>query len=337
MDLVERYLQAVGKLLPVAQRADILSELRSSLYDTLENEHDQPVSESEVVALLKRTGSPQEVAAAYYPNGQYLIGPQLYPLFLMVARIALVVIFITQIIFSAFHLIDSLSIKAIINSIVDIATTMAFGLGFLVAIFWAMQRLEVKPEAEVFNPLDLPELAPEAETVSYSSQVGAILTDVLVLAVLGRFIQEGNLAWIDGSVVENPVLMPFIPFLITLSVAGIILNIFVMWQQEWSLRTRLAEFALNLVSLVAVVIVLVQHDQWLIAQGAASLFENLNLVPTLLIRDDPLAGVAFFRIVFAFATIVIAAETLASGLQVARSWSRQKVGLPAEHIALGKG
>ena len=36
MELIERYLQAIGRQLPRSQRADILSELRSALMDTLE-------------------------------------------------------------------------------------------------------------------------------------------------------------------------------------------------------------------------------------------------------------------------------------------------------------
>lgn len=336
MDLVERYLQAVGRLLPIAQRADILSELRSSLYDTLENEHDQPVSESEVVALLKRTGSPQEVAAAYYPAGQYLIGPQLYPLFRMVARIALLVTFVTQTAFNAFALLNAFSLKGLTNSLLDIAMSMAFALGFLVTIFWAMQRLEVRPEVEIFNPLDLPELEPEAETVSYANQIGAILTDVVVLVVLGRFLQDGGFRWINGQLFENPVLLPFVPFLVFLSLAAIALNILVIWQQHWQLRTRFAEFGLNLCSLVVLVIVLIQHDQWLVAQGAAGLFESINLLPALLIREDPLAAMSFFRIFFAIVTIVLAAESLSSGIQLARTWSRRKLGMSAEQFTLAK-
>lgn len=336
MDLVERYLQAVGKLLPIGQRADILSELRSSLYDTLENEYDQPVSENDVAALLKRTGSPQEVAAAYYPAGQYLIGPQLYPLFRMVARIALIATCVVQIILNSISLIDSFSLTKLFSALIETAMTMAFGLGFLVAIFWAMQRLELKPEVEEFDPFRLPELAPEAEKVSYAGQIGAIVSDLVVLLVLGRILQAGGLAWIDGSLVRDPLLMPFLPLLISLTLANIVFNIFVMWQQEWKWQTRLAECVLNLVGAIVLLIVLMRHEQWLVAQGAPNLFESLNLLPLLLSEEIPFKAMHVSRAIFALGTVVMAAKTLASGIQAAQSWSRPRLGLPSEQLTLVK-
>ena len=77
MELIERYLQAIGRALPPAQRADILAELRSSLYDALESAAGGTAVEAQAAVLIKQMGPPQQVAAAYYPAGQYLIGPAL--------------------------------------------------------------------------------------------------------------------------------------------------------------------------------------------------------------------------------------------------------------------
>jgi hypothetical protein len=87
MNLLDRYIQEVGRFLPRVKRRDIQAELRSSLVDTLEDRFGKEQSDDQVAELLKEFGNPREVAASYHPQGQYLIGPGLYPLFTMVAGI----------------------------------------------------------------------------------------------------------------------------------------------------------------------------------------------------------------------------------------------------------
>src|SRR5271157_3332190 len=85
MELIERYLQEIGRHLPANKRADILSELRSSLNDSLEAQTNDQPSEEAVIQIIKEMGAPRKVAASYYPEGQYLIGPEMFPLFQRIA------------------------------------------------------------------------------------------------------------------------------------------------------------------------------------------------------------------------------------------------------------
>lgn len=97
MDLLERYLQAVGQYLAPATRADVLAELRVNLQaemDDLAEEKQRPLTESDVAAILKTHGRPMLVAARYLPQ-RYLIGPEVFPFYLLTLRKAapLVVLF----------------------------------------------------------------------------------------------------------------------------------------------------------------------------------------------------------------------------------------------------
>ena len=67
MELIERYLQEIGRHLPANKRADILSELRSSLDDSLEARTNGQPSEEAIVQIIKEMGAPRKVAASYYP------------------------------------------------------------------------------------------------------------------------------------------------------------------------------------------------------------------------------------------------------------------------------
>jgi hypothetical protein len=83
MELLDRYLQAIEFWLPKRQRQDIIAELSEDLRSQIEEkeaELGRKLEDAEVEAILKRCGSPLEVASRYRPQ-QYLIGPTLFPIY----------------------------------------------------------------------------------------------------------------------------------------------------------------------------------------------------------------------------------------------------------------
>ena len=83
MELIDRYLQAVGFWLPRKQKEDILAELAEDLRSQVEEkeaELGRKLNEAEVEAVLKQRGRPVLVANRYLPQ-QYLIGPVLFPIY----------------------------------------------------------------------------------------------------------------------------------------------------------------------------------------------------------------------------------------------------------------
>ena len=89
MNLIERYTAEVGKHLPRKMRADIETEIRSTLEDMLEERSQKagrPTDDEMVKDLLKEYGAPDKVAATYLPE-RYLIGPKLFPIFTLVLKI----------------------------------------------------------------------------------------------------------------------------------------------------------------------------------------------------------------------------------------------------------
>ena len=85
MTLLDRYLHAVRKRLPRNQRDDIVAELRDILLSQIEAEEGtrgRRLSDDEIAVILKRFGRPMTVAARYGASN-YLIGPTLYPAYLV--------------------------------------------------------------------------------------------------------------------------------------------------------------------------------------------------------------------------------------------------------------
>src|SRR5258708_15483889 len=91
MELLDRYLQAIEFWLPKRQRQDIIAELSEDLRSQVEEKETElgrKLEDAEVEAILKRCGSPLEVASRYRPQ-QYLIGPTLFPIYRFVLAVLL--------------------------------------------------------------------------------------------------------------------------------------------------------------------------------------------------------------------------------------------------------
>lgn len=92
-DLIDRYLAAIARELPEAQRADITAELRDELMSQLEGQEarlGRPLTMSELETALRDFGNPLVVAGRYRKT-QHLIGPQILPFWWQAIRVTLTV------------------------------------------------------------------------------------------------------------------------------------------------------------------------------------------------------------------------------------------------------
>lgn len=93
MELLERYANEVGRYLPRLKREDIQQEIYSLLLDALEGRSEaegREPDEKMVIGVLKEFGPPATMAASYQGKN-YLIGPRMFPGFMLGVKIFLVV------------------------------------------------------------------------------------------------------------------------------------------------------------------------------------------------------------------------------------------------------
>ncbi|ABF40800.1 hypothetical protein Acid345_1799 [Candidatus Koribacter versatilis Ellin345] len=91
MQLIDRYLYAVGRHLPKERRDDILAELRANILEMAEDREQElgrPLTIAEEEEILKKHGHPMQVASRYLPK-RYLIGPGVFPFYWYTMRIVL--------------------------------------------------------------------------------------------------------------------------------------------------------------------------------------------------------------------------------------------------------
>lgn len=91
-ELIDRYVYAVTKHLPQAQRADIEKELRGLIDDMLmDRTNGAKPRKEDAEAVLKELGRPTALAAKYRGSKQYLIGPDYFDLYWMIMKIVVIV------------------------------------------------------------------------------------------------------------------------------------------------------------------------------------------------------------------------------------------------------
>src|SRR5579872_7133150 len=182
MELVDRYLYAVRSGLPKGQQDDIIAELAEDLRSEIEDlQHGlgRPVTEAEVVEILKQRGHPAAVAGRYIPQ-RYLIGPALFPVYLLVLKI------VTAVLVPVFALIvGPIAVstatqpgQAVVQTMWDLAMAVVFSVGVVTLVFSILERypVDVRP-FEKWDPRRLPRV-PKSPPDSRSTPRSAAIAEL---------------------------------------------------------------------------------------------------------------------------------------------------------------
>jgi hypothetical protein len=274
MELIDLYVAEVRKRLPLKGRADIEAELRSTLEDMLEDRSrkaGRPADEAMTLDLLREYGPPDKVAATYNPH-PYLIGPRLFPFFMMVLKIVLGVLVTVLLITLGIRLgsqpMTGIEVAgAIGEGMLGILGAMLQAFGNIVLVFAILERFapasEFKMDAEkkAWDPATLRKTA-EPDTIKPSEPIVTILFTVAALVVFNAYPQLLGVHYLkDGVWASIPVLteaffrwMPYINVLWALQLA---LNLVLYRQGRWQPATRWANIALDAAGIVIAYMLLV--------------------------------------------------------------------------------
>jgi len=193
MDLIDRYLDSVRLLLPLDQRDDITAELRDILMTRREEKAEalgRDLTRQEDEALLKAFGHPLAVAGRYGPQ-QYLIGPELYPVFIFVLRIVLACVVVSGVLagLTNGYIVRTSPADAIRTTIGVIWTGGFVAIGVVTLIFAVLQRQPVRQRIFAdWNPSDLPKVAQHGQRRRpkwYDHVAGIVVQSVFVLWWVG--------------------------------------------------------------------------------------------------------------------------------------------------------
>jgi hypothetical protein len=316
MDLIERYVYEVGRQLPRKNRADIQVELKSTLVDTLEDRVAGEPTQEDEIKLLKEFGPPQKVAASYWPQGQYLIGPNLFPLFRMVVAIVVTVFVIVQLVLLGIAVVFDQEVLTFL-SVLDIFSEMVgsafMAFSIVVIVFAILQRFDVKPdEDEEWDPRELPEIELQ-DTINRGGTVAEITFSLVIIAIL-LFLPDKIGVWVSPGteILLNPVITSYIPLIILSIMLGIALDVILLWRGKWETATRLGKIATNLFSIYVLYILIAGHNAWLAEQGVGGFLSFLDTLSERVFAQEAtlILGMQAFRMAFIIAAIVISVDTV---------------------------
>ncbi len=323
MDLIERYVREVGRHLPRKNRADIQAELQSTLVDTLEAQVGGEASQEEVIALLMEFGPPERVAASYRSEGQYLIGPKLYPLFRMVVGIALSVFAIVQLVMLGVTVIFNQEPLPSLEFFGDFIASIFFAFGIIVLVFAVLQRFDVRPETEQeeWNPRDLPAIE-KTDTINPGWTVAEITVGLVIIAILLFLPDKIGVVLSPGmEFILNPVIIVYIPLIILTLLLGIGLDVILLWRGRWETSTRIAKIATNLFGIYVLYVLITGHNTWLTQQGVAGFLPTLEALPegsTPSMEMMQIISMQAFRMAFVIALIVTVVDTINMAYQLVK-------------------
>ncbi len=250
-EMIDRYVFAVGQNLPAKQRQDIKEELRSSLWDSLEDRFGPQPEIEQAVSLLKEMGSPEKVAASYWPAGQYLIGPELYPLYRTILSILVAV-----------WIIGGIAAVALAVAVGEVFQPLEWlgGLfqgfvsmfGGLTIVFAVLQRFGVKgEEQQEFNPLKLPKIENE-DIINRRGQLVEFIVGVVVLALIAYLPSRIESFFPNAVIVRLLAVESVLGWIVVSIIISMLLNLILLVRGRWTLLTRLVNIAANLFSMVII-------------------------------------------------------------------------------------
>jgi hypothetical protein len=195
MDLLERYLQAVGQYLPQETREDVLAELRVNLLaemDARADEMERPLTESEAAAILKAHGRPMLVAARYLPQHS-LIGPAVFPFYLLTLRkgvpLVVLIYFMARVATFVFSPSAGAFVASIATSFAQLVPVLLLFWGAVTMTFAILEFAHTQTGQcaswNAWDPAKLPPLAHPKKEKSLASRIADLVLHCLwILYVL---------------------------------------------------------------------------------------------------------------------------------------------------------
>jgi len=251
--LVDRYISAVSDILPAKLRKDTVTEIRSLIQDALDDRsktEGHPPDDEMMVAVLKQFGSPENIVAPYLPE-KYLIGPRLFPTFLMVIRIVLPIIAVLTLIgfWIGYNLSGTITavelFTDLFKSFGNALSAVVQGFGNIVLIFAILQWVlpEFKTKVKEWDPRSLKAIS-QPDKIKRGELITEIAFTLAALIIFNFYLDRvGIYNNLNGQWSFTPILTSafnsYIPWLDMLWVLIIVLDIMLIRKGVWQLGTRI--------------------------------------------------------------------------------------------------
>ncbi len=256
-DWIDRYVNEVGRRLPSNQRADVEQEIRSLIEDEVAGRLaaedvrgvGQPGVETTVLAVLEQFGAPEEMAARYQAP-RVLISPAIFPVYQIVLAIVLAVTVFANLLELGVAAGRG-SVQPLIDMLAELFTGVIQAFGTVTLIFVALERLGVsasRKKAVSWNPRSLPPVKDEQRVSLFGTAVEIGFTAAL-LGLTANYLNRGAVVFSGGAwqpiSLFSPEVLQYIPWLMVVWGADILINIVLLVRGRWEPAARVASMVVD--------------------------------------------------------------------------------------------
>src|SRR5690625_21655 len=277
MEMIDRYVYAVVKRLPTDQRKDVEQELRSLIEDMLEERNKEGnITEEHVNDVLVELGSPGKMAERYRGTKRYVIGPEIYDLFMIVLKISLVSYIAVQTVISFIQMVMTPVeiLNIFIDFIVSIVITIPIIIGWVTLAFGIVQHFAPDSLGKIqlekdWSPASLPLVPDHRRQINRKEAIVGIIFYVLFIIALafnseyfGIWIFENDkLAYVISFLNEKTFNSYFILLLIVFGF-GIIKESMKFIYEKWTYSLVIFTAIANILSLIFIMFIITGDNLW---------------------------------------------------------------------------
>jgi hypothetical protein len=252
MNLVERYIEAVKFWLPAHLKDDVAAELADDIRSEIEEaerEKGNRLTDDEIAAILKTRGRPMIVASHYMPK-RTLIGPELYPIYILVLKIValvslipLAIMFVTTFDFGTYQF----SVQSVGNVWNQFIYSLVTAFAIVTLIFALIEHQGMNPAAlDKWNPKTLRPVH-DPSRIRRSTSVGEIAANLVLIAIFAAgYLSKTVYDFRGGHLTVCPEWVPYWQVIIALAVAEIALAATNLFKPFWSWPRIIARAAIDL-------------------------------------------------------------------------------------------
>ena len=272
MKILNVYLDETRQHLPIKNRDDIIAEIRSVLMDMIEERNPNPGStpdEAIIKAVLSDFGSPRQVARQYSKH-QYLVGPQIFPVYLQVLKIVLTVVAAVSILGVIIAIISGSATEngffiTALETVGGLFSSLFITFGIVTLSFVLIERFS-PPEWQAefedeWSPDDLKEKA-DQHRVKIPSLAVEITLGIFLIVLLNVYLDwigiyfMGDSGWVSTPIL-NENFLRYVPWITAFIVLEIALNLYLIRKAYWDTPASIAMVSINLFKIGVLVAIIV--------------------------------------------------------------------------------
>ncbi|MHB8130582.1 MAG: hypothetical protein ACYDEX_16450 [Mobilitalea sp.] len=272
-DIMNRYIYQVTKSLSVQTRNDINEELKTLIYDMIEDRtRDNQPTKEDIQSVLKELGNPSDLAEKYRDKSRFLISPEIFPTYILIMKIVLAATLLGMTIVTILDLLTSSNPiwyeyfgSWFFNLIAAFFTSFSW-VTIIFAIFeWRGVNLKkLIPEWEVTS---LPPVPIKEKNIPIGEPIAGIILTVLGMILFITSPQLLGVFHIDESLKTIPifdleVLQSILPLFAICMGFGILKNIWQIVDRKYSIKYGIFVVIINIIALTLSIIIFTGFPIW---------------------------------------------------------------------------